>query len=262
MTWGWGVNDGETIVDSLNRTAPAGERFRNLGICGYSTVQEYLLLKDLLSKGQKPDRVLLFFVANDLYENVDAKDMDPPRPYLEAEGEGFALRNSPVSAPSGWRVHPWLNRSSLAYNFLYFSVVNARSALRNLRGSGRMNVPAPYPEEQWLALGNALSRIRDLCADRGVDLAVVYVPGLGEIGERRYEAAREFEDARRERFFQLTQELSLRAFDPTNRFRDYFSREKNPATVTFETDTHLNAKGNELAADAILTNLETPIDRR
>jgi hypothetical protein len=77
MTWGWGVDDGKTFVDCLNRQSADGTRYRNLGHPGFSPIQEYLLLKELFDAGYSPAQVLILFCINDLKDNVDGRDQSP-----------------------------------------------------------------------------------------------------------------------------------------------------------------------------------------
>ena len=85
FVWGWGVEDGKTFVDLLNDTS--GDMvFRNFGQAGFSSVQQDILLRELLEQqqGRVPGMVLVLFGENDFHENVyskrDRHDRRDPRP--------------------------------------------------------------------------------------------------------------------------------------------------------------------------------------
>jgi len=69
FTFGLGVANGETFVSRLNAGSDDGRHYLNLGVPGYSTDQELLLLKKT-GNALKPDIVLLVvYLANDLFDN-------------------------------------------------------------------------------------------------------------------------------------------------------------------------------------------------
>lgn len=130
FTWGWGVSDEETFVARLNEMGPAGVRYRNLGVPGYSSVQEYLLLKRLVEQGRRPDVVIVRFCGNDLMDNIWMNDNDPPRPGLaEVDGQ-FVIQGLPVRPSPLWTVSSALRRHSAAAGFVSYHVHRLRQALR------------------------------------------------------------------------------------------------------------------------------------
>ena len=256
MTWGWGVSNGQTFVDHLNRSFPQGHVYRNLGHSGFSAIQEFLLLRDLFEGGDQPDRVLIVFCPNDLAENVDGADQDPGRPFLTVRGDKVELQNYPVPPPSSFRVGPFLKHYSLAFNFLAFYGKTAANALRNLRGSGAIEVPPGIPDSHWKAMRFAYSSIKELCAKHGVDLAIVYLPERGITGEYQAKGLAEYQQTRRDGLLRLTQELGLPVFDLTVDFLEYMKRPDIPRSLSLGTDSHFNPTGNRLVADALMSHLE------
>jgi lysophospholipase L1-like esterase len=125
-TWGWGVEDGKTYVDGLNRLSNDGTRYRNLGHCGYSSVQQYLLLKDLFGRGIKPAEVVVLFCGNDLHENLDDKDQSPARAYLKVVGDEATLMNHPTPRTGGWGLGTWLKNHSLVWNHAHYYATRAK----------------------------------------------------------------------------------------------------------------------------------------
>ncbi len=204
QTWGWGVDDGNTFVDHLNRLgrlAGGGRAIhRNLGAAAFGPVQEYLLLRDYLARGWRPDRVVVLFTANDP-DDVGMSDGRASRPYLERVGDGFELRNHPVSHWSFYGLQAWLRQHSLAYNAIDYWIVNARqkrrereqqeqrdqlepelSAMAAPAAAGRMS-PDPTPgtaarQERLLALRDAYARMQALCRQHAIWFAVAATNAL------------------------------------------------------------------------------------
>lgn len=186
-TWGWGVDDGQTYVDELNRLAAGREVFRNLGVCGYSTIQQLLMLEELLRAGQRPARVIALFCTNDLAENVDGRDQHPPRPYFAHRDGRLALENHPVRPSRGWNFTGWLKTHSRLYNRAHFALARAKLQWNAARRGGGATVPAsdplstpmphtdfsePLPPLEREALAACYRGMRDACHAAGVDFWV------------------------------------------------------------------------------------------
>jgi lysophospholipase L1-like esterase len=153
LTFGWGVNEAETFTShleaALNERSPT--EIINFGTGNYNTEQEVNLF---LEKGLKyhPDKVVVFYFIN---------DAEP----------------TPKKAP---------------FAFLYESrlVTLAWSRLHALEShlGGRQNNYRTYyadlyqPEAPgWQRARAALLRLRDVCAERGIELQVVVLPELHEL---------------------------------------------------------------------------------
>jgi hypothetical protein len=171
FAWGWGVGDEDTVAAVLNRIDKSGRIFRSLGVPGYSSLQQCLALKDRLEAGERPDRVVVHFVGNDPLENLRIDGQRPPRPFYDIENGEAKLRNYPVPT-SSWSLSVWLKQNLLAYNYLHFYLTSAKRALRpGTAFDGEPTAPEPTPE-QLVGLRDAYRRMRDLCAEREVWLAV------------------------------------------------------------------------------------------
>ena len=150
-TWGWGIDDGYTYVDLLNEIDGEARLYRNFGMCGYSSVQQWLLLKDFFARGQRPDRVVILFCGNDLEENLDKWSQDPPRPYFEVIDGTLELQNYPVRPSHNWNARAWFKKHSLAYNYLNYYLIRAKNRLREWRNPTapvvQPGVPADAPTD-------------------------------------------------------------------------------------------------------------------
>jgi hypothetical protein len=257
-TWGWGVSDGETYVDRLNEKCGPQAAFRNMGICGFATAQQHLLIKNLLEKQpeQMPKLILLLFCPNDLPENVDWQDQTPPRPYYHVENGTVELKNYPTGR-SSMSFRSWLKRNSLAYNHLNFYLIMAKRAMKNRDILGNKSVPADSPDDQWLALKHGYRQIRDTCNEHGVMFMPVYLPGVVlRHGAETTPELHDYDERVRTRFTQMARDLSLDVVDISDEVRGHFTTHGTEAPrLSFIGDPHFNDRGHLLIADAIWSRL-------
>lgn len=178
LTWGWGVSDGETYVDELNRRAEAaGEptRYRNLGIPGYSALQEYLLLKQQFALGRRPDLVVVFYCFND-WEGNFGTDIVGPRPVLARQGADWHVVDSSTAPASlSQEAGRWLLRNSRTLERAYLGYKTLRCKVAAWRSSQRTTPAMPEPvvtAEQCDAMRHVYRQLRDLCRSEQVELVV------------------------------------------------------------------------------------------
>jgi hypothetical protein len=248
--WGWGVADGETFVDVLNRDSAPGRAFRNLGVSGFGTVQEYLLLGEMLAKEPAPDQVLLVFCENDLADNVEKG-----RPRFVWEEDRFVIEGAP--APSWMRqCGSWLKRHSLAFNYLNFYYTAAKNLLATsleTRGPSRgepTTEGAGCPRQaqswtdslQWRALHHAYRRMRDLCELHHVRLSVVW----------------QSEEPAPPRLAAVTEDLSIRLLDLSGPLRKQREAAHFDGPLRFRFEEHYTARGHAMVAKAIESQLSAP----
>ena len=249
-TWGLGVEDGKTYVDALNRADVGNRAYRNFGVCGFSTLQEYLLLKEHFAMGRIPDRVIVLFCINDLYDNLavtrsGSRDQSPPRPYLKVDGGNIEICNQPVPPAVGWNVRGWLKTNSLAYNHLYYYAKRASLARCDRSGGKDMAKPQYDPSadeqaRQWSTLREAYRMIDRLCREHGVALAV----------------ATELDGPVAESLSRICDELSVPMLDLSCRWQEHFAASEDARPLCFKTDPHYNELGHQLLAEAIRSELE------
>ncbi len=96
FVWGYDVEQAERFTDKL-RAELTGWSIYNLGVSGYGTDQEYLLLKQQYDTYRPQIVFLLFCTDNDDADN--ARNMRYGvyyKPYFTVEGEGLSIRGVPV----------------------------------------------------------------------------------------------------------------------------------------------------------------------
>jgi len=288
-TWGWGVDDGKTYVDGLNRLSADGTRYRNLGHCGFSSVQQYLLLKDLFGKGFKPAEVVVLFCGNDLHENLDARDQSPARAYLTVADGQATLVNHPTPKSGGWGLGTWLKNHSLVWNHAHYHATRAKLRWKEKKATDAAKATA--------AMGPATARRTPVFAF-GTDLTSP-VPGFDPLRIRRTAAApgsveptapqparsteakpvvntppeqvaglkhayRLMRDLCREHGVQLyivndgpavvptvCDEMGITWFDLSKRWREYQNSPEKDQSPYFATDPHFNELGHRLIAEGM-----------
>jgi len=222
LTLGWGVEKEQTfehlLEASLNDERPT--EVINLGVGNYNTTQEVNLFID---KGLKyrPDQVVLFYFIN---------DAEP----LPEQSRSSLLGHSRLIT-------------------FYWSRIKALKARMNPSGSFYEFYSALYQEdaEGWERSRAAFLQLRDLCRERGIDLAVVILPELHELEE--YTFAREHAQV-----LDFLEENGIRALD----LAPFFRNEDDPHSLWVSMDdAHPNARAHGLIAKYTL-NFITEIDER
>ena len=96
-TWGFGVNNGKTFSDILEKDYQGQVEVLNAGVCGYGTDQELLLYENEIRK-YHPDVVIVVMNLTDiLYDN---NDRGSSKAHFERQGNGeLKLTNIPVPFP-------------------------------------------------------------------------------------------------------------------------------------------------------------------
>jgi len=271
-TWGWGIPDGKTFTDVLNRMAEDGTRYRNLGHCGFSSVQQYLLLKKHFEAGAKPKEVVVMFCGNDVVENLDSADQSPGRAYLEVHGETAEIKNSPTPR-SGWGLGIWLKNNSLVCNHAHYYI--RRVSLMNYErkhtlalaeaektaaeqaqastatpttASVAVAAPAPapapaevdplttLPHDQLVGLRYIYREMRDLCAAHQVRLRIVN-EGMPIVPV-------------------VCRELEIPCLSLTERLKQHAESPQAGESIAFKSDPHFNELGHQLLGEAIHSELK------
>ena len=117
FTFGIGVNDTETFTHKLNQLDSRKE-YINLGIPGYSTDQQYLLVKYRHSRLKADQYILMFYLGNDLLDNALSYPLqaEQAKPYFTlGKNNQLEPHNYPVpkaTKPAEQRVK---SLSSIAY---------------------------------------------------------------------------------------------------------------------------------------------------
>lgn len=253
LTWGLGVADPATFVTLLNQHAGPTERFRNLGVSAFSSVQEYLLLKEQFDLGRHPDNVILLFCINDLEDNLNDNGGCPPRPYAELVGEKLAIRNYPVRPSASWNVVAWLKTQSLVYNYLHYYGTRAVGAGRNwFEARSKTNAPPASnrePEERQ-CVAEALPTVPQV-QQRVLEEVYAMTKALCDEHQVRFTVAVEVDGAVGDCVRQVCRRQSIPVLDITKRLHAYQATGGDLANLHLQSDPHYNEAGHRLIAEAI-----------
>ncbi len=115
FVWGFDVNADERFTEKLQARHPEGAVY-NLGVSGYGTDQEYLLLQRWFRKYRPRVVLLVYCTDNDDSDNCSNYRFGYYKPYCTVTGTRLELKGIPV--PRGvrifWAEHPVLCRSYVA----------------------------------------------------------------------------------------------------------------------------------------------------
>lgn len=97
FTFGFGVEDNQTFHALLNKR-DTHKHYLNMGIPGFSTDQQYLMIQQLDASSKADHYVLLFYLGNDLLDNALPFPLQAPRakPYFTAVEGQLKRQHNPV----------------------------------------------------------------------------------------------------------------------------------------------------------------------
>ena len=246
FTFALQVEEQETFAVQLGerlRAARPGTAMEtlNAGVDGWSTANEYAWL-GLEGYRYQPDLVLvMFYVGNDPGDNADLVGSPDQLDRLD-----LSRQESPLQA-----VRERLASLSLAYNLFEQGVLaklqpdrtdEATSASRPSKSERRGNTERK--EVGWDISEALLRRMRDLCQQRGCDLAVVAIPTFDQVLDPRV-PLKPLEE--------LQSESGVPVIDllPAFRAQPKATRER----LYFDQNRHWTAAGHALAALQVTTEL-------
>lgn len=232
--FGHGVEEGETFAAQLEarlQTPARPVEVLNLGVIGYSTDQELLLLRDRVLDWA-PDLVILAIYRNDVLDNGrDTAWGLYRKPRFVRDGEALVVAEPTLSpsVPWGMRV-----RRELRSRFVLYDIVAFRFGLASLEesladdGSGD---PQGAAEQTTRRL---LEEFAQTCAAREVPVIFLVVPPL--------EPPSLIEG--------LVDGDGARVLDPSAMFTR-FQAAHPESTLGFTYDSHWNATAHRLVADTL-----------
>ncbi len=239
----------DNYLTLLEKAIPTVEVL-NFGVAGTGP-REYLEILQSHARAFGPDLVLVsFFIGNDVTETLAVPRGLDPRQFLLY-----------LAAERGMRL---LNRPSQAKNASDRLAGTGFSARQFLEIEARRLEVCRQPEtelleKKWERAMNRMDAIVQLCTKAGMRCAVVLIPDEFQVNDQVYEAARNRAGL---------VEADLILDHPQKRLRAFFATRGTPcldllpmfqrnAGSYAPRDTHWNARGNHLAAEAIARWLTT-----
>lgn len=240
----------------------------NFGVSGGSTAQEMVVYKKVALRYDPDVIVLAFFEGNDLSDNSHELSTSP-RIYMELDADG-ELQERPLSL----RINPysaWIGRHSRFYAWQkhQFRILKA-----NLRKNSKVLGPPrrkyaysteglPKLERAWRLTEKLLVTFRDVVEQDGRRFLLVVIPtgdrmfpDLWESGLGRFEHVDPGEASRRLR--EIANRAGIETIfleEPYEKHIAGRSSEVEQAWVHFNGDGHINERGSDIAASAILNRM-------
>lgn len=258
FTFGLGVNDEQTFTEVLNRDFANRIVFYNFGVPGYSTDQEYLLIKERVFLFAPHQIVLVVYLFNDLIDNLLPFPFQTSRakPYFAAGAGGLELKNTPVPTtpkPPGQGPPESLHVVSGAYVAGRFDRMIAGLALARLSGLADRGGQGLSDAEMDRHLAEAKTlfalTLRQLdadCRSRGVCLTLALMPGSAYVTRPASASARMQDHIRR--WILDTAGPKMPVIDLADRLRSAYNDKTQ--RLFFPNEGHLTPLGHEVVAEA------------
>lgn len=265
FTFGLGADDHDTFVHLLNAESQGSNRYLDFSIPGFSTDQQYLLLrKEVLSF--IPDViVLIVYLGNDLFDNELPFPLqaENAKPYYEQTPEGLVLRHSPVPRK---RKPPELSRVTLTSIVLGDSGLAGNECIRFLNRSALFRLLGfnPYREENLLDLFEKrfepkldlffaiIDKIRDICAQKDIRLSLVLMPGRSLV-QLPHSTSAWYQDHLRKKIVKKGRETSTHVIDLADLLRSGY--QTSPGRWFHPNEGHLTADGHRVVAGILRKHL-------
>lgn len=245
FTWGYGVAQGEVFTDRLQDSLGVGFKIINLGVNGYGTVQEKLLLEQQIPN-LKPLAVGLMLCHNDFDDNLDGDQLR--RPYCDVEGGKVILKNCPVQRRIGGFYSKAIRKSYAASFIAYWFETIKAIVQYKLTGGGEGPDLEAVPPEKVIVMEECLNDIKGICESHGSRFFVFYIPRGGKLKSGTDIYLIELKG--------ICSKLGIQLLDPYEYMR---AAEpvlgQNGEPVHFRHDGHWTSEGHKLAAGFIMDYL-------
>lgn len=258
FAWGYGLKEEERFSDLLKGKFP-GLQMINMGVVGYSTDQECVLLEKEGLK-YRPDTLLVLVHDTDIFHNALSANYGKKKPHFVFENGDLVLKGVPVpraAASAGGveqRGEGGIKKSFLSRSRLY-ALMSARlkriaPLKRFLVGAGIV-IPGRSVEDDVALTGAIISRMKGSV----MDLWVLLVPSQEVVSSYatgpRFRI-KEAEVIDREEAVQglrrLLEEKGIGVVDLTPEF---IAAARGGERLYFKSDNHWNGEANRIAAEKI-----------
>jgi lysophospholipase L1-like esterase len=264
FTFGFGVNDSDTFHARLNQQDP-NRHYANLAVPGYSTDQQYLLLKQ--QPAQRYDQTLLmFYLGNDLLDNALAYPLQASKakPYFSLQQGQLQLHNQPV---------PRQSKPAMLYSTTMQSIIfgdqlpQDLSLIDRLIQSSRLlsmllpRTAASNPEQinailsqrlvaQEQLFAALLQAIKTTSDAANSPLTLALLPGQSYVNAPRSYSAY-FQEYVRQRVIAVAEQLDIEVIDVAGELRRSYSGQR----WFFPYEGHFTVAGHQQVADILLRQM-------
>lgn len=267
FTFGLGVNDDETFVHLLNSRAADGDFYLNFSIPGFSTDQEYLLIRRRVFDFAPAVILLITYLGNDLFDNQLPFPLqaDNAKPFFELAGDKLVLKNSPVPLIKKSDAQAAVDLGQVVMGDAPQAGGGLMGKLKSLELFQLIERSLPPADEDFSALfekrfdsalrlfGALLENIRNDCRQHDAGLVLVLMPGRSLV-ERPASQSAQFQEYLRARLVENSRQLDIEVLDLASYLKTYH-REKD-VRLFHPYEGHLTAAGHRVTADFIHSRLK------
>jgi len=262
FTIGYGINRPSRFTDRIKEALPDNYQVINMGMWGYGTDQEFLVLKEKALK-YMPDIVGLVLFLDDLYTtnvfSVNGGEFIKPKFVLEQDGS-LNLTNIPV---------PHNHTRSLFYNFIVSRFYHLRNIIKVGRSFCRRDWFSIfdrrfYKENLHVLTLRLISEIHSLVQEKGMKFFLVIVPFRDQVlvPDAAFQTRFRSGGMPGTCIEKLLPQKVIGSFArmekmPVLDLYPCFQKHAKGAPLFFKQDIHWTGRGHQLAADEILKFLRS-----
>lgn len=256
FVFGLGVGDEDLFslkLEELFKRYGKDVEVINMGLNGFGTDQEYLLL-EYEGFDYSPDMLIIFFfVGNDIDNNSASLQYGKNKPYFKLEKGALELNNSPVpqsrkiNAENSTAIEPkgrinipflknFLQKHSYAYTFLRlrYNYLLHKIGIRSSFDQSAI-------QKGWGVTEAIFIKTRDACLEHNCDFLVAIIP-------TREQVMGVESDAIQQKFISFAQNNGIE-------YLNLLDELKGRADLNFMIDSHWNRKGHGFIADLLFKRL-------
>jgi len=265
FTFSFGVSDNETFVDILNRQSTSTDTFLNFGVPGFSTDQEFLLIKEQVFYFEPQVIIVVVYLGNDLFDNQRPFPLqaDNAKPYFELASDGLRLKNAPVPrrAKPQSESQKDLMTIVLGEDFESDNLIDRfmprwilMRLIREMVFSGSKKIQFGDRLTPALRLFNAIiAEMHRLCLEKHIELKLILMPGKSFI-ERPGSISEQFQNHLRKMIWENRRSMNIEVIDLAKIMRTRYQKESRKWFYPHE--GHLNPAGHRVVADILASALK------
>lgn len=174
--FGYGVDEGRRFSDLLATELPPNYQVINLGVFGYATDQEALLLEQKIT-AYKPDLVVLAYSPGDLAENTCSVNTGAGKPFFRMEGEQLSMHNVPVPETSPYLTLSLVKSRALAGMYRHSHLFRLAVTLLSQKSMHTLGAVHEMTEKEGMPVTvNLIQGMQFISRDNGARFVVMLLP--------------------------------------------------------------------------------------
>ncbi len=267
FTFGIGVEDKQTFTALLNQQDNL-HHYNNLGVPGYSTDQEVLLVEKqarLKADDLEKNLLLIVYLGNDLFDNQRAFPLqaDHGKPYFELHNQALLLKNVPVPLTqktaaarkqtlTGIVLGEESKDNNLPDWLLNFELIRRTGVIKNEHRLTDADMSTRFQTQ--LTLFEALiDRLSKTIEDNNGHIQLVLLPGHSYVQQPDSLSAQYQDFFRRYIIEKFGQQRSTSVIDLATQLQKLHNN--GVKDLYFPNEGHLSANGHKQVADFIISRL-------